>query len=48
MANGCLTGRFPLIFKGNFYADAAHHGLETSAGIWMLHRVAHGNGVKLR
>jgi hypothetical protein len=48
MANSGLTGRFPLIFKVNFYSDAAHHGLETSAGIWMLRRVAHGNGVKLR
>jgi len=48
MANSGLTGRFPLIFKGYFYADAAHHGLDTSAGIRMLRRVAHGNGMKLR
>jgi hypothetical protein len=48
MANGYLIGRFLLIFKGNFYVDAARHGLATSEGIRMLRRVANGYGVKLR
>jgi hypothetical protein len=48
MENSYLIGRFLLIFKGNFYVDAARHGLGTRAGIQMLRRVANGYGVKLR